>query len=333
MDAHSFRTQQKSFTYLGYAADPSAPSGSTHLVGDLSSALEKDFANVDNVKVTKSQKKAAKRKRAARGDLETVEGEGAYEGPWAGYKVEEEVGEESETEEDKESWRVEKKRRDEEAEKAKEKRKVGGEEKSIFHGKSLTDYAGRTYMHVPTDKGVSLSADAPPPDSFLPKECIHTFVGHKKGVSSMKLFPGSGHLLLTGSMDTTVKLWDVYNEGNCLRTFMGHGQAVKDVAFNNSGTRFLTASYDRQIKLWDTESGACLRAFSTGKRPHVVKFHPDEDKQNTFLVGMQDKKIIQVRSFSFPLPLLPFSSSPLCSPLSASPADTHTHPLLCNGPV
>lgn len=51
------------------------------------------------------------------------------------------------------------------------------------------------------------------------------------------------------------KLWDIYNEGNCLRTFMGHSQAIKDVAFNNDGTRFLTASYDKQMKLWDTETG------------------------------------------------------------------------------
>lgn len=162
-------------------------------------------------------------------------------------------------------------------------------------------------MHVPTDKGVSLSRDAPPPDSFLPKECIHTFAGHTKGVSSLKLFPGSGHLLLTGSMDTKVKLWDVYNEGNCLRTFHGHSQAVKDVAFNNDGSRFLTASYDRQMKLWDTETGQCIKAFTTGKRPHVVAFHPDEDKQNVFLAGMQDKKIIQV-------------SAPSCALLPHPPA-------------
>lgn len=41
-------------------------------------------------------------------------------------------------------------------------------------------------------------------------------------------------------------------------------------------------------------SGQCLKAFSNGKRPHVITFHPDEDKQHIFLAGMQDKKIIQV---------------------------------------
>jgi pre-mRNA-processing factor 17 len=36
-----------------------------------------------------------------------------------------------------------------------------------------------------------------------------------------------------------------------------------------------------------------LKTFSTGKVPYVVKFHPDEDKQNVVLAGMSDKKIVQ----------------------------------------
>ena len=48
------------------------------------------------------------------------------------------------------------------------------------------------------------------------------------------------------------------------------------------------------MKLWDTETGQCLKRFSNGKIPYVVRFHPDEDKQHVFLAGMSDKKIIQV---------------------------------------
>src|ERR1700755_1278716 len=98
---------------------------------------------------------------------------------------------------------------------------------------------------------------------------------------------------------------------NCLRTFHGHGKAVKDVTFSNDGKRFLSCGYDRQMKLWNTETGEppcvftvmspltphstgqCIKAFSNGKIPHVIRFHPDEDKQNIFLAGMSDKKIIQ----------------------------------------
>lgn len=128
----------------------------------------------------------------------------------------------------------------------------------------------------------------------------HAFVadlsqtGHNKGVSAVRLFPRSGHLLLSGSMDTKIKLWDVYHEGNCLRTFLGHSQAVKDVNFNNNGSRFISSSYDKYIKIWDTETGQCVQAFTNGRMANVVKFNPDGDKQNIFMAGMQDKKIIQV---------------------------------------
>jgi pre-mRNA-processing factor 17 len=49
------------------------------------------------------------------------------------------------------------------------------------------------------------------------------------------------------------------------------------------------------MKLWDTETGQCLSRFSNGKIPYVVRIHPDDDKQNIFLAGMSDKKIVQVR--------------------------------------
>lgn len=88
----------------------------------------------------------------------------------------------------------------------------------------------------------------------------------------------------------------MYNEGNCLRTFLGHTRALKDIAFSPTGTRFLSTGHDRQIKLWDTETGKCIKSFSNGKMAHVVKWFPEEDKggEGVFLAGMGDKKIIQV---------------------------------------
>ena len=78
-----------------------------------------------------------------------------------------------------------------------------------------------------------------------------------------------------------------------LRTFIGHSKAVRDVTFNNDGTKFMSASYDRNMKLWDTETGQCISTFTTKKVPYVVKFNPDEDKQNIFLAGCSDHKIYQ----------------------------------------
>ncbi|GAA5949520.1 hypothetical protein JCM21900_000248 [Sporobolomyces salmonicolor] len=173
------------------------------------------------------------------------------------------------------------------------RREVGfGEEKSVFHGKETHDYLGRTYLHVPLDvEGVNLRGTPGEQECFVPKRCVHTWSGHTKGVSRIQLFPGSGHLVLSGSLDTRIKLWDVYQSGKCLRTFMGHSKAVHDVTFDNAGSQFLSAAFDRQMKLWDTETGQCKQAFSNGKIPYCIKFHPEQ--QSTFLAGMSDKKIIQ----------------------------------------
>ena len=93
--------------------------------------------------------------------------------------------------------------------------------------------------------------------------------------------------------DTKIKLWDVYHERKCLRTFLGHSNAIRDVTFSNDGHQFLSASYDGQVKLWDAESGACVAAKSFGDVPICVRFHPDEDKQHMFLVGTNDRRIVQ----------------------------------------
>jgi WD40 repeat protein len=41
---------------------------------------------------------------------------------------------------------------------------------------------------------------------FIPKRCVHRYTGHTKGVSSIDLSPTTGHLLLSASMDTKVKV-------------------------------------------------------------------------------------------------------------------------------
>ena len=41
----------------------------------------------------------------------------------------------------------------------------------------------------------------------------------------------------SGSMDGTVKIWDVYNERHVKRTYNGHSQAVRCINFNNDGSK------------------------------------------------------------------------------------------------
>ena len=68
----------------------------------------------------------------------------------------------------------------------------------------------------------------------------------------------------------------MYNDRRCIRTYIGHKQAVRDVTFNNSGTEFLSCAYDRYCKLWDTETGMYVqRKVRIGTIPelylHIVR--------------------------------------------------------------
>ncbi|KAF5956230.1 hypothetical protein HYC85_003455 [Camellia sinensis] len=128
-------------------------------------------------------------------------------------------------------------------------------DKSTFHGKEERDYQGGSWIAAPKD------AKATNDHCYIPKRLV--------------------------------KIWDVFNSGKCMRTYMGHSMAVRDIWFCNDGTQFLTAGYDKNIKYWDIETGQGISAFSIGKIPYVVRLNPDEDKQNILLAGMSDKKIVQ----------------------------------------
>lgn len=158
-------------------------------------------------------------------------------------------------------------------------------EKTILHKKERYDYLGRTYLSPPS--GLKVTEH----DCFLPKKRIHTWSGHTKAISSIQLFPHTGHLLLSADLDSKVKIWDVYNKRRVLRTFVGHSKGVKDICFSPDGSQFLSASLDRMVKLWDTESGQVISRCKQESTPLCVRFYPEDP--NLFLTGCYDNGIAQ----------------------------------------
>ena len=78
----------------------------------------------------------------------------------------------------------------------------------ILTVKDSVDYQGRSFLHAPQDVGVNLRSESPPERCFLPKSHIHTWEGHTKGISQIRWFPRTAHLLLSSSMDCRVKVSD-----------------------------------------------------------------------------------------------------------------------------
>nr|XP_023692683.1 pre-mRNA-processing factor 17 [Paramormyrops kingsleyae] len=279
-----FEQQRRTFSTFGYALDPSvdnSQASSSSYIG----AVEEAEKNKGITVFESGAKKGEKRRKVKGGDASEIDG---FLGPWAKYMDEKDVAKPSE-EEQKELDEITAKRQ----KKGKNEEEAPAEEKTILHVKDAYDYQGRSYLHIPQDVGLNLRSADIPDKCYLPKKQIHVWTGHTKGVSAIRLFPVSGHLLLSCSMDCKIKLWEVYGERRCIRTFIGHSKAVRDICYNNTGTQFLSAAYDRFLKLWDTETGKCISKFSNRKVPYCVKFNPDEDKQSLFVAGMSDKKIVQ----------------------------------------
>ncbi|XP_072022614.1 pre-mRNA-processing factor 17-like isoform X1 [Amphiura filiformis] len=282
-NAFQFENQRRTFTSYGFAVDPSVTdTGASKVVTSVE--LLGDNKDKTVFEKTKDRPKD-KRKRVRKLDPSDIDG---YEGPWGKYVDEQTVSKPSEEQQVELDEIL--------AKRSKNKKKVeekSAEEKTTLHIKDAYDYQGRSYLHVPQDIDVDLRSQEPPEKCYLPKKHIHSWTGHTKGVAGIRLFPKSGHLLLSCGMDSKIKLWEVYNQRRLIRTFNGHKQAVRDASFSNDGDKFLSAAYDRYIKLWDTETGECISRFTNRKVPYCVKFQPDEDKQHIFVAGMADKKIVQ----------------------------------------
>jgi WD40 repeat protein len=95
-------------------------------------------------------------------------------------------------------------------------------------------------------------------DYTQPCKSIQKFEGHSEGILVLTVL--SDGRLISGSADSTIKLWDV-NSGQCLQTLRGHNTYVHALAILSNGR---LASGDQQgiIKIWDLNTGNCLQTLS-----------------------------------------------------------------------
>jgi len=187
---------------------------------------------------------------------------------------------------------------EEEVQRQKEEEKaVEGEERetkervtSIFHGTKETDFQGRSWLD---NKASAPKGDLDEKHCYLPKKWIHTWSGHTMGVQQIRWFPKTAHLLLSAGMDAKIKIWDYQNQRKCLRTYMGHDQAVRDINFTDDGRRFYSVSFDKNIQYWDTETGQIISTFTNKKTNYAVIVHPDPSQQNVIVTACSNKKAVQ----------------------------------------
>ncbi|KAJ1644086.1 hypothetical protein J3B02_002871 [Coemansia erecta] len=292
IDETVFRMQERMLRQYGVTHDPSV---SVQDAGALVTSAE-----VDRKKGAKNNSGLRRKKK---GDSSILDGEGAYQGPWAGYEGETKGQESGPSAEQLAEYEqrvaeyTDALTGQSTMSSGRGKKPKGGyfvegqDERSIFHGQSERDYQGRTYMHAPPEHRHIQEGEQ---TCYVPKRMLKEWKSaHNGGVSAIRFIPQSGHLLLSSGMDGLVKIFDAHSSLSLLRTYVGHSKAVRDISFSPDGQSFLSSSYDSTTKLWDTETGQCRQRFAVSgkKTPNVARFYPEDP--NLFLVGQSDKKIVQ----------------------------------------
>lgn len=80
--------------------------------------------------------------------------------------------------------------------------------------------------------------------------------GHKKAISALS-FNKEGNLLVSGSNDCTIVLWDLISETGICR-LKGHRDMVTSVLFLEEYGMLLSASKDTLLKVWSIEGQSRL---------------------------------------------------------------------------
>jgi guanine nucleotide-binding protein subunit beta-2-like 1 protein len=117
--------------------------------------------------------------------------------------------------------------------------------------------------------------------------------GHSNWVTSLAASHENPNILLSGSRDKSVMVWDLTpgedSPGVAKKRLTGHNQAVQDLVTSSDGQFALTASWDKTMRLWDLNMGSSVRSFQghTGD-VHSVAFSSDNRQ---IVSGSRDKTI------------------------------------------
>ena len=118
-------------------------------------------------------------------------------------------------------------------------------------------------------------------------ECLRVFSGHTAHVFSLDLSP-AGNVLVTGSVDETVRLWDV-RRGTCMNVLPAHSDPVTSVRFSPDGTVVCSGSYDGLVRLWSVATGACLRTIrvpADERRRDATRREKDAEEKRVTETGL-----------------------------------------------
>lgn len=107
---------------------------------------------------------------------------------------------------------------------------------------------------------------------------VHVLDAHDNAVQAMAFgTSGKGPVLISGSADKSVKLWDL-DTFEKVRTYRGHNDYVTAVAYSGGGKQLASSSLDGNVRIWSGQSNRLTRSLSAHQgRANALAFAPSGD--------------------------------------------------------
>ncbi|KAK6772902.1 hypothetical protein RDI58_028140 [Solanum bulbocastanum] len=147
-------------------------------------------------------------------------------------------------------------------------------------------------IHYPKDVIATGGVDSTAVVFDLPSgQIVSTLSGHSKRVTSVR-FAAEGELVVTGSADKTVRVWQNSENGNydCRHTLKDHNAEVQAVTVHATNKYFVSASLDGTWCFYDLASGLCLAQASYSFVSHFQKQFSDSWRTSGAQVKIWDVK-------------------------------------------
>jgi len=107
-------------------------------------------------------------------------------------------------------------------------------------------------------------------------KATHSLIGHRESVWAVEWSPSNEYLLATGSLDKSIRVWDIRRANSCLLildqhnfntkpepftpsrpevTATAHNAAVTSLCFTPTGQYLISAGNDNRIHMWNLATG------------------------------------------------------------------------------
>lgn len=155
-----------------------------------------------------------------------------------------------------------------------------------FNVISHKDHLGRSWVKPP------LNLQIMPHECCLPKVNLHTYSYHTSQVTNVEMIPDYGHFFLSCSLDSTIRIWSLFNDMQCIQSYIGHQNGVRDVAFQRDGMKFASVCFGKKLKLWETDHGNVFNNILLDDIPVRIAIPPTEDHNDELVVSLSNGSLV-----------------------------------------